>query len=233
MPERDDDGRYAIYFVPPADAGLFRSAARWLGRNVETGAAEPYPAVGDLARHEIATITASPARYGFHATLKPPFALADGANECSFVDAVRRFCAERKTFDLPPLKVDVLGGFIALVLGRPCPEMNDLAADCVRELDSFRAPETPQEMNGRRLSGLSERQEELLALWGYPYVMEEFRFHMTLTGRLQVPGPVREALEAFFSPLLAETLTVDGIAICRQPRRDLPFRILKRIPFGH
>jgi hypothetical protein len=29
-----------------------------------------------------------------------------------------------------------------------------------------------------------QRQRNYLDRWGYPYVMEEFRFHMTLTGRL-------------------------------------------------
>ena len=33
-------------------------------------------------------------------------------------------------------------------------------------------------------SGLTDRQEALLTQWGYPYVMEEFRFHITLTGAL-------------------------------------------------
>jgi putative phosphonate metabolism protein len=232
LPDREDTGRYAIYYVPPAASGLYRNAAQWLGRDVETGSEKPRPAVGDLAWHEIADITASPKHYGFHATLKPPFVLRDGVNEQTFLAAVADVCNTRRPFSLPALRVGTIAGFVALLLSEPCAEMDDLANTCVEALDPFRAPPSPAELEKRRQAQLTPRQEELLEKWGYPYVMEEFRFHMTLTERLPEPDEIRESLDAFFAPHLREPPRVDGIAVCRQDQRSQPFQILARVPFG-
>src|SRR5207245_1192733 len=80
--------------------------------------------------------------------------------------------------------VDSISGFIAVIPAEPVAELQQLAADCARDFDSFRAPLGAEDRARRRPEKLTERQRDYLDRWGYPYVMEEFRFHMTLTGRL-------------------------------------------------
>lgn len=68
-------------------------------------------------------------------------------------------------------------------------------------MDEFRAPLTDADIERRRSAGLTPRQDELMLEWGYPYVLEEFRFHLTLTGALG-DGDIQKA-EALLTPLVA------------------------------
>lgn len=226
--------RYAIYFAPPPGSALAELGANWLGRDCADGTERNQPGVDGLTSARLTEITASPRHYGFHGTLKPPFVLADGCGESDLIAAVEGFARSRSPFKAPRLKVAALSGFTALVLSAPCPDMQDLADACVREFDGFRAPAGAAELDKRRAAGLSPRQESLLQAWGYPYVMDEFRFHMTLTQRLSEADRklVMAALEPLTAAVSKTPLDVDGIAIYRQPSRDLPFDMLGRYPFA-
>ncbi|MGQ3281168.1 MAG: DUF1045 domain-containing protein, partial [Shinella sp.] len=70
--------RYALYFTPSASDPLTLSAQRWLGRNAFTGATLAQLSVQGFDAATLAGLTADPRRYGFHATLKAPFSLAEG-----------------------------------------------------------------------------------------------------------------------------------------------------------
>lgn len=225
--------RYAIYFAPPPGSALATFGADWLGRDCADSTPHTQPAVDGMTPERLAEITASPRYYGFHATLKPPFALADGRDEAGLVAAVEAFVRSRTGFKAPRLQVAPLSGFTALVLSAPCPAMHDLAADCVRDFDDFRAPAGTAELAKRRAAGLSPRHEALLQAWGYPYVMDEFRFHMTLTERLSESDRalVMPALTPLAAPVTETPLAIDGIAIYRQPDRDSPFAMLDRYRF--
>ena len=79
----------------------------------------------------------------------------------------------------------------------------------------------------RRLrSPLSPQQRELLVRYGYPYVHEEFRFHMTLTGRVPRPVEVTAALEPEFLARVPQTMEFDRLAIFKQAAPEERFRIL-------
>ena len=132
----------------------------------------------------LAEIIAEPRLYGFHGTLKAPIALAEDVSEGDFLEAVGRFAATQRGFAVPALELGELSGFLALVPAERCVELQDLADRCVVEFDDFRRPADEAELARRRAPGLSPRQDELLVRWGYPYVLEEWRFHLTLTGRL-------------------------------------------------
>ena len=224
--------RYAIFFAPQSGSPLAEFGNRWLGRD-PVGAedlAQPHPPGIDPGR--MVEITQSPWRYGFHATLKPPFALKEGTTAAD-LDAAARAFAARRPFEVP-LKLDSLAGFLALVPAAPVPELDALAADCVREFDRFRAPPDEAELARRRAAGLTERQETLLRQWGYPYVMEEFRFHMTLTERLDEPerSALRAALDPLVAPLVRSPLVVDAVALFEQADREAPMLLAGRYPFG-
>ena len=219
--------RYALYAVPAADHPLWAAATSWLGRDPQTAAAPSpvLPAWLEAARwHEI---TAEPRLYGFHGTLKPPFAPADGMTEAALEEALARFAAEI----VPPVRLTVaaLSGFLAVVPDSPAPALNALADRCVEAFDRFRAPPDPAELARRRRAGLSAAQEQHLLRWGYPYVFDQFRYHMTLTGRLDEPE--RSRLAVWLAEHLAPSLTAPvplGLALFAQPDRGEPFRLKRR-----
>jgi putative phosphonate metabolism protein len=222
--------RYALYAIPRPDTVLARFGASWLGWDAETARPiEPARGMGlPPALH--AAVTAEPRRYGFHGTLKAPFALHGDAGEAELAGAVDRFARERQP--LPPvlLSLRAMGSFLALTPREPSAALNEFAAECVAAFDRFRAPPDAAELARRRRNGLSPAQGELLARWGYPYVMDEFRYHMTLTGPLD--GPLRarvgEALLAPLEAILSEPLAIADLVLCVEPQPLERFRVLGR-----
>jgi Protein of unknown function (DUF1045) len=130
--------------------------------------------------------------------------------------------------------VSTISGFIACTLSAPSRPLEDLASDCVRALEPFRAPPSDEEIARRRQGGLTPRQDAYLLEWGYPYVFEEFRFHMTLTGRLEEPlrGRVLAILQVRSKAIAGTPLSIDAIAVYEQPDRDRPFLMSARYPLG-
>ncbi len=189
--------RYALYYAPRAEEALAIAASRWLGRSPDTGEARDIPPVGSIPRERLSELVADPRLYGFHGTLKPPMALADDVTERDLLDAVGAFAATESQIDVPLLALVELGDFVALVPAERCAVLQDLADRCVIEFDAFRRPAGVAELTRRRAAGLSARQDELLRRWGYPYVMEQGRFHLTLTGRVKDPGNARRSSPSF------------------------------------
>jgi hypothetical protein len=182
----------------------------------------------------MSAITRSPRKYGFHGTLKPPFALASGQTPKALFQAVEGFSCKRQAFYLPPLRPVVLDGFVALIPKASCPEMHQLADDCVRFFDPLRAPSTAEELDRIRTHGLTDSQEANLIRWGYPYVMSDYRFHLTLSGRIQNVRERKNLLAAVserFQPLEKERVVVDAISIFHQTGPEAPFQIIRTYPF--
>ena len=222
--------RVAIYFTPPRGSRLAVFAASWLGRDVATAQDVPRCSIAgiDVAVHE--TITTSPRRYGFHATLKAPFELAAG---CSLEDvhhALASLVAGRPQIKGPALKFGDLFGFLALTLAEPSPEIDRLAGECVEVVERFRAPLSEEDIARRREADLTPRQDELMQLWGYPYVFDEFLFHMTLTEHLAEAERQRvmAALAPHVSPFCETPLMVDGLSLVAQAERTAPFVVIDR-----
>lgn len=227
--------RYAVYYAPPRDGELWQLAQSWLGRDCETGTMLAPPALEGWSAEDIATVTQSPRRYGFHATLKAPFRLLPGRSPGDLYAALGAFAGRRRPFQIPALKVSAIGPFLALTLSARSPEMEDLAAAAVQELDSLRAPLSAQDLQRRLDSDLNDRQRDLLHRWGYPYVLDEFRFHMTLTGPV-ADAERRQALQtklaALFRPLLKEPVPVHEICLYSQEAPEAPFALVERFGFG-
>ncbi len=225
--------RYAVYYAPPAHSELWRRGCRWLGRDPQCGEALEQPSVPGFAATQAEALTASARMYGFHATLKPPFLLRSGRDERDIERALLALAQSRAAFALPPLQVARIGGFLALTPVHPSAALADLAQACVRQLDGLREPPDAHELQRRCAAGLSPHQKDLLTRWGYPYVLEEFRFHLTLTAQVDT----REAdalspwLAAWFAPALEQPLTVEDVSLYVQPAPGAPFRLLRRFPF--
>jgi putative phosphonate metabolism protein len=222
-------GRYAVYFAPDPTFDLARFGAAWLGYDAVTGEVMAQPIVA-VRPERLHAITAEPRRYGFHATLKPPFVLADGTDAETLATAVAALAGGIAAFAAPRLHLASISGFLALTLSEPCAEMHRLADLCVGALDRFRAPPSAAELERRRRANLTPRQDALLARWGYPYVMEEFRFHMTLTSRLDAEedAMVRRELAPLVAPLCQTPLAIDAISLFHQASAEAPFCLVDR-----
>lgn len=221
--------RYAI-FVLPEDKALAGFGAAWLGWDVRRGEAPAPPALPDLPL-PLDDITGTPRKYGFHGTVKPPFRLAQGRTEAELRAALTDFAAHTAPVKLEGLELAQLGRFLALVPVGATDALTALATETVRRFDMFRAPLTEAELARRRQSRLSARQDALLLEWGYPYVMEEFRFHLTLTGKL--PKAKATALAGILAPVLAPLMpapfTIGSLSLMGEGDDGL-FRQIDEIP---
>lgn len=219
--------RYAIYFSPAKDHPLTQAASRWLGRDAFSGKLHD-----DHSDH--AEMTAEPRRYGFHATLKAPFELSGKYGEADLIAAFEEFAARQSPFDIPRVVIGALGPFFALVPDRVYQPVQDFAAEIVDHFDRFRAPLSETDIARRRPQMLSESQRQNLLLWGYPHVMDDFRFHMTLTGRIEESEQpaTRELLAARFSEFTDRTLTISGLALFIEEERGAPFTVHRWQPLG-
>jgi hypothetical protein len=225
--------RYAVYWAPPAASALWHFAARWLGRDAATGETCPAPD----ARH--AELVADAARYGFHATLKAPIALADGVSVGALEAAVARLAARFTPFTTAPWVLANLHGFLALVpdpaiaAGRPAP-LHALADAAVLALEPFRRPASEAEIARRRPERLGPAERDHLHRFGYPYVFEKFFAHLTLTCRLDDAERewVAARLRAELAALPASPFSFHEIALFAQDSSGAPFRLMRRFPLG-
>jgi putative phosphonate metabolism protein len=224
--------RYAIYYASEPRSDLDRFGAVHLGYDAWTGDELPFPEGVLQAVPDWRALTQDPRKYGFHATLKAPMALADGKTETEFLDACAAFADAPRAIPFIKPVVQSISGFIAVVPAQAPRELEQFAADCVSAFDGFRATLTPEDRARRNPSKLTPRQCDYLDRWGYPYVMEEFRFHMTLTGRLDATRrePILAMLQDRFAGLAIDRLVVDRIALFKQDTTTARFRIIGQWP---
>ena len=224
--------RFAIFAAPGTGSAdstgvrLREKAEQWLGRSV-AGGQVTLAAPDGLTRAAVDAMTVDARRYGFHGTLKPPFRLAEGRTAEELDAAVARYAAGTAGAVIPRLSLARLGGFFALVPGAEAPGLYALADDVVRHFDEFRAPPTAAEITRRNPAELTPRQRELLAAWGYPYVFDEFRFHLTLTDRIphERRPRVERVLGDWFAPLLGAAVPVDALALFTEAEPGAPFAL--------
>lgn len=224
--------RYALYAAPPPDHRLWSFGSAVIGYDAASACDVPFPSHAPCDSTDWTDLTGDPRRYGFHGTLKAPFALAAGAGEAELLEAAMLFAERRQSFVVPALAVALLGRFVALVPAEASTSLATLAGDCVRDFDAFRAPLSEADRARRLKAPLTDRQVDQLDAWGYPYVFEDFRFHMTMTGSLPEDRreAVRSALAAAYAAIAAP-FAVDALCVFRQDEPAGRFTILARFPF--
>lgn len=218
--------RYAVYYAPPA-GGFAAAAASWLGWDPEAAKPVAHPDIG----MDLAALTAEPRKYGFHGTIKPPFRLAPGQDLAALQGAMTDLAASLAPVQMPGLDFLQIDGFLALVPQGDTGALGALAAQVVTRLEPFRAALTEAEIARRRPERLSPRQRELLALYGYPHVLEQFQFHLTLSGRLD-PGQqatLRPLAEAHFTPHLPQPFRLQELCLFGEAQ-DGRFHLIHRYP---
>ena len=218
--------RYAIYFVPEPKTALALLGSGLLGRDSETGKSFPQAHLADFSQQRLHALTADARRYGLHATLKAPFFLKQGKTEYDLLLSTTRFVRGRQVISIPRLALTRIGSFFALVPTEESPEeleavkcINALAADSVAFFDPLRVAPSEQELVHREPQKLTERQRALLAEWGYPYVFDEYRFHITLTDKLRdsvESSRMEECLRAYFASACNAEMVVSSICVCKQ-----------------
>ena len=220
--------RYALYFAPPADHPLWRAGCTWLGRDAESGAALSPP-----ARAEVST----PWRYGFHATLKAPLRLKPGLTEHDFLQAVQAWASQQSAFLMPALEVAELGDFLALRPTTPPAAdhpLRRLADACVLELDPWRAALTEAQQKRYLQPHLTPGQRGHVERLGYAHVLEDWRFHMTLSnglGELERAG-LKPLAEAHFAAALGQPLWCGELCVFTEAAAEEPFFLTHRFALG-
>lgn len=227
--------RVAIYYAPPAGSVAWEAGSRWLGRCAYKNQALPQTVIEGIPPEDFARLSAEPRRYGWHGTLKAPFRLADGQSLDTLRAALQALCAGRAPFELGPLQVSRLGDFLALQPAQRVPALDALAADCVQQLQPLAKPLDADELARRRRAVLSPEQDKLLQAWGYPYVLHQFRFHLSLTGSLaELPqdsvARLQQAAAAHFAAL--PPWHVDRLSLFVEPTPGAPLRLLEQIGFA-
>jgi len=231
----DQGPRYAIYFVPAADTQIYRYGSAILGYDSYSGRAVDFPAASGDEAVNWNELTAVPRRYGFHATLKAPFHLSPACTEQQLAKALQNFAGLGHPVRTFVPAVRLIDDFFAVVPLAAQPELEALAASCTTIFDAYRAPMAPQERARRIALGLSRSQIQNLDRWGSPYVLSEFRFHMTLTSR--IPARRRTALlgillDGFRRMKVERSIAIDRLVLLKQDAPDASFRVVSQSTIG-
>ena len=226
------EARFAVYYAPSRDSAWWQAGCAWLARDAENGALGAAPQPAQLTR-PLAALTEAPRRYGWHGTLVAPFRLAAGVTQAHVLQITREWASSQRAFTLP-VEAATLGDFVAL---RPADAhgeslIRDVATSALQTLDGLRARPSAADLARRLAAPLSERQRALLIEWGYPYVFDEFRFHMTLSSSLADEAE-RATLVAWWQALTPTLgpLSVDHVALFVEPAPGEPFVLWQRLPF--
>jgi 2'-5' RNA ligase len=229
--------RYAVYLAPPSESELWRFGSRVLGRDAATGEAiHGYAPAGDDPEAWRQN-TAEPRRYGFHATLKAPFRLRPGMSLAELEGRIAEFAASVEPFDLGELAVSTIAfdggrGFVALRPTGDSDELRVLERRAVQDLNPLRAPMSEDERKRRAPDRLTPRQRRYLDAWGYPYVLDEFRLHFTLSAAVENAAELAERIARDFRQLAGSPrFAVDALALFAQDSPADDFRIIGRFPF--
>jgi len=206
--------RFAIYFAPQRGSLLDERAEAW------------------LARADVAPLAVSTRRYGFHATIKAPMRLSRTRED--FNAALARFAGTHRPVALETLAPRLIDGFLALTTEPQPAALTDFAEAVVVAFEPFRVPLDAAERARRLKAPLTARQIELVDRYGYPYVLEEFRFHMTLTDGLpdNLQASTRADARAWFAAALDQPVSLDRLVLFHEPTPGADFVRLGDYPLG-
>lgn len=224
--------RYAVYFCPAPDTDWGRVGAQWLGRCAVTGKRSPQLQISGIDEKLFHSLISEPKRYGWHATIKAPFKLAPEYEVGDLLLKLHQLAKSFKPFDLPKLELSMEGGFLSLRPQIVSDQVNAFAAICVRNLQSFALPLTEEELTRRRKAKLTQEQDKLLVQWGYPWVLDAFNFHFSLTDSVhsidtKTLKKINQAAKKHFENL--SICRFDRVALVIEPEAGKDFEVIKII----
>ena len=183
--------RYAIYYAPPKESSLEEFGRYWFGwdplnaKLINNKQRINYLngfGIKNLKNIDKNVLIAK--KYGFHGTLIPPFKLNKNYSTNLLFKKTEDIAKKFKKFKFYKFKLKKMNNFYAFVQNKKNNNINKLSNRLVRELFKFRSPLTKKEIDRRNPSKLSKLQLNILYKWGYPYLMSEFNFHMTLASEV-------------------------------------------------
>ena len=179
--------RVAIYFLPKKNSSLENFGKNLLGRDINkkkkislTRRQKYFINRGFTYFDELKDYFEQPAKYGFHATLKAPFRLKRNVKTKNFYDVISHIAAQHSRFKIKGLKIVYSKKFTFITSRKPNKLLRNLENDLVKHLDTFRAELNKTEIKKRIPDSLTFKQNKYLKEWGYPFVFDQFKFHMTL-----------------------------------------------------
>ncbi len=216
--------RYAIYWTPAAETALARFGELWFG------GCETFGLAPELA----ARATKNPAHYGLHATLKAPFRLRDNVRIPALQEALDDFCAIRRAQLGGALALGQYQRYLTLVLSGKTADIDWLAAECVTHFDRFRAPLEESDRRRREIDKMSAREAVFLEEFGYPYVLSDFRFHISLAGPLEgfELDDVTKTLHPHLGAFMTEPFQIEDLTLLGEPDGGGSFEQISRHRFS-
>lgn len=213
--------RYAVYFCPAPASALASLGRDWVSTEL---AANGIPGI---ARARWNALLADVRRYGWHATLRSPFTLSPDVDVAELRQALAAVARAHAPINVP-LRSARLAGFPALRPVGDARAVHALANACVEAIEPLRLPLAEHDFQ-RRASGLDAIETHYLGRYGYPYVFERYRFHMTLSA----PATIDEerALQRWLSlrASMLPTARIDALTLCVEASPGAPFEAWERI----
>lgn len=225
--------RVAIFYAPASKSSLANFGSEWLGWDVENATEVKHPDIPSLPL-PISDMVVTPQKYGFHGTLKAPFKLNTTKSEDDLRAALHSFTQQTPKFTIGQMAVAQLDNFVAIIQQSQSTNLHNFAATIVEHFEEFRKPLSENDVAKRRKANLTQRQDELMLQWGYPFVFEEFKFHLTLTGKLNESDAeaTKNILARHLSGILNKPLQIVDICLYGE-REDGRFEIIERFPLQH
>jgi len=221
--------RYAIFWLPPDDSALAQFGRDWFGVCPERGE------VGQPMRFGLpdalaAEAIARPHRYTLHGTIMAPFRPDEGVTSAMIADELHSFCARRASRRTGPLRLARLTRHLALIPEGGTAGLDWLAADCVTHFNRFRTPTSDDDLARFPPDQHPPRQRQQAREFGYPYVLSDFIFHVTLAGPLEPEqlGQVEAALGPQVAPMTAEPFEIGSLCLLGETDQATPFRLIAR-----
>lgn len=213
--------RYAVYFCPAPASALAALGRDWLS---STLAPDGIPGIALTRWNEL---LADLRRYGWHATLRSPFTLDADEEFETLRQALAKVAQSHAPINLA-LRLKRLGNFLALCPVAESGAIRSLAGACIEAVEPLRAPLAEPEFQ-RRIAGLDAIETHYLQRYGYPYVFDRYRFHMTLSA----PATIDEekALQRWLAMRAAmlPAARIDALTICVERSPGAVFEPLERI----
>ncbi len=226
--------RYAIYYAPIENPELDLFGKCWLGWDPYKGEETTKSDLSKLPSFKkFSGLVLTPKQYGFHGTIKAPFRLKNKYTYSDLENKVREISKQIQSFHLDKLVIKKLGNFIALTPSKNL-KVNDVSNKFVEGLDFLRDDLSEDEIKKRHPHKLSFNQKKMLFKWGYPYVFNEFKFHLTLTGKLRIEeiDNVYKYLQTILKSVNLRKIHFKSICIFGQ-KTDEKFYFIKKINFTH
>ncbi len=226
--------RYAIYYVPSENSELDLFGKCWLGWDPYKGEETTKSDLSKLPSFKkFSSLVLTPKQYGFHGTIKAPFKLKNEYTYNDLENKVREISKQIHSFYFDQLIIEKLGNFIGLIPTNNL-KVNAVSNKFVEELDYLRDELSESEIKKRKPHKLTSNQKQMLFKWGYPYVFDEFKFHLTLTSKLNVVeiDDVFRSLQNILKQVNLNKISFNNICIFGQ-KSDEKFYFVQRFNFNN